>query len=94
MCLATLAGQVTYQSKSGYSRDFIYGVSPLCFWLRRGLVVQHLFLSCSTFGALWSLVSSRIGSPLVTAQNPFDHFVQFTAPAGGLRARRYFMQLI
>ncbi|PNX54725.1 cytochrome p450, partial [Trifolium pratense] len=29
---------------------------------------QHLFLFCSTFGALWSLVSSWIGSHLVTAQ--------------------------
>ncbi|GAU40500.1 hypothetical protein TSUD_189820 [Trifolium subterraneum] len=28
---------------------------------------QHLFLSCSMFGSLWSLVSSWIGSPLVTA---------------------------
>ncbi|MCI46022.1 hypothetical protein A2U01_0067262, partial [Trifolium medium] len=34
--LATLAGQVTYQSKPGYSRDFIFGGSSLCFWLRRG----------------------------------------------------------
>ncbi|XP_045830886.1 uncharacterized protein LOC123922185 [Trifolium pratense] len=55
---------------------------------------QHLFLSCSTFGALWSLVSSWIGSSLVTAQTLSDHFVQFTGSAGGLRARHSFMQLI
>ncbi|CAJ2670838.1 unnamed protein product [Trifolium pratense] len=55
---------------------------------------QHLFLSCSTFGVLWSLVSSWIGSSLVTAQTIPDHFVQFTYSAGGLRARRSFMQLI
>ncbi|PNX84949.1 heat shock protein [Trifolium pratense] len=55
---------------------------------------QHLFLSCSTFGALWSLVSSWIGSSLVTAQTPSNHFIQFTASAGGLRARHSFMQLI
>ncbi|PNY11866.1 glutamate-gated kainate-type ion channel receptor subunit GluR6 [Trifolium pratense] len=46
---------------------------------------QHLFLSCSTFGSLWSLVSSWIGSSLVIAQTPSDHFVQFTASAGGFR---------
>ncbi|PNX83053.1 hypothetical protein L195_g039091 [Trifolium pratense] len=55
---------------------------------------HHLFFSCSTFGALWSLVSYWIGSPLVTPQAPSDHFVQFTASAGGLRARSSFMQLI
>ncbi|GAU25959.1 hypothetical protein TSUD_373600 [Trifolium subterraneum] len=55
---------------------------------------QHLFLSCSTFGSLWSLVSSWIGSSMVTAQILSDHFVQFTGSAGGSRARRSFMQLI
>ncbi|GAU42968.1 hypothetical protein TSUD_143050 [Trifolium subterraneum] len=29
---------------------------------------QHLFLSCSIFGALWPTVSSWIGSSLVTSQ--------------------------
>ncbi|CAJ2636641.1 unnamed protein product [Trifolium pratense] len=43
---------------------------------------QHLFLSCSTFDALWSLVSSWIGSSLVTAQTLSDHFVQFTGSTG------------
>ncbi|PNX55401.1 70 kDa peptidyl-prolyl isomerase, partial [Trifolium pratense] len=56
--------------------------------------VQHLFIFCSTFGFLWSLVSSWISSSLVTAQILSDHFVQFTMSAGGLRARRSFMQLI
>ncbi|XP_045830878.1 uncharacterized protein LOC123922177 [Trifolium pratense] len=55
---------------------------------------QHLFLSCSTFGVLWSLVSSWIDSSLVTAQTIPDHFVQFTYSTGGLRARRSFIQLI
>ncbi|GAU31770.1 hypothetical protein TSUD_22160 [Trifolium subterraneum] len=36
---------------------------------------QHLFLSCSTFGSLWSLLSSWICSSLVTAQTLLDHFV-------------------
>ncbi|GAU39107.1 hypothetical protein TSUD_320820 [Trifolium subterraneum] len=55
---------------------------------------QHVFLSCSTFRSLWSLVSSWIGSSLVTAQTLSDHFVQFTTSAGGIRAHRSFMQLI
>ncbi|CAJ2644534.1 unnamed protein product [Trifolium pratense] len=55
---------------------------------------QHLFLSCSFFGPLWSLVSSWIGSSVVTAQTLSDHFVRFTDSAGGSRARRSFMQLI
>ncbi|CAJ2627870.1 unnamed protein product [Trifolium pratense] len=55
---------------------------------------QHLFLSCSFYGSLWSLVSSWIGSSVVTAQTLSDHFIQFTDSAGGSRARRSFMQLI
>ncbi|CAJ2666781.1 unnamed protein product [Trifolium pratense] len=46
------------------------------------------------FRALWPLVSSWIGSPLVIAQTPSDHFVQFSESAGGSRARRSFLQLI
>ncbi|GAU35957.1 hypothetical protein TSUD_147420 [Trifolium subterraneum] len=55
---------------------------------------HHSFLSCSTFGSLWPLVSSWAGSSLVTAQTLPDHFVQFTSSAGGSRARRSFMQLL
>ncbi|GAU13014.1 hypothetical protein TSUD_173140 [Trifolium subterraneum] len=55
---------------------------------------QHVFLSCSSFGSIWSLISSWIGSSLVTTQTLSDHFVQFTISAGGTRARRSFMQLI
>jgi hypothetical protein len=55
---------------------------------------QHLFLSCSTFGSLWPLVRSWIDFSAVGAQTIFDHFVQFTHLAGGLRARRSFLQLI
>ncbi|GAU19329.1 hypothetical protein TSUD_336150 [Trifolium subterraneum] len=45
---------------------------------------QHLFLFCSTFGSLWSLVSSWIGSSLVDTHTISDHFAQFTLSAGGL----------
>ncbi|GAU43454.1 hypothetical protein TSUD_140910 [Trifolium subterraneum] len=46
---------------------------------------QHLFLSCSTFGSLWSLVRSWIGSSSVDSH---------TLSTGALRAHRSFMQLI
>ncbi|GAU40914.1 hypothetical protein TSUD_297200 [Trifolium subterraneum] len=52
---------------------------------------QHLFLSYSTLGSHWSLVSSWIGSSFVEAQTLSYHFVQFTSSAGGSRVRRSFM---
>ncbi|GAU34505.1 hypothetical protein TSUD_388170 [Trifolium subterraneum] len=55
---------------------------------------QHVFISCSMFGSLWSLISTWIGSASVTALTLSDHFVQFTISAGGTRARRSFMQFI
>ncbi|GAU15917.1 hypothetical protein TSUD_41400 [Trifolium subterraneum] len=55
---------------------------------------QHLFLSCSMFGSLWSHVSSWIDPSLVIAQTLSDYFVQFTSSAGDSRGRRSFMQLI
>ncbi|GAU47886.1 hypothetical protein TSUD_404590 [Trifolium subterraneum] len=55
---------------------------------------QHVFLSCSSYGSLWSLVSSWIGSSLVTTKTLSDHYIQFTTSACGTRACRSFMQLI
>jgi hypothetical protein len=55
---------------------------------------QHLFIDCSTFGSLWSLVRSWIDFSSVDPQNISDHFLQFTHSLGGLRARRSFLQLI
>jgi hypothetical protein len=55
---------------------------------------QHLFLSCSTFGSLWALVRSWIDFLAVYPHALPDHVVQFTFAAGGLRARRSFLQLI
>jgi hypothetical protein len=54
----------------------------------------HLFLLCRTFGSLWPLVRSWIGFSAVDAHTLSDHFVQFTYSAGGLRARRSFLQLV
>ncbi|GAU39342.1 hypothetical protein TSUD_60930 [Trifolium subterraneum] len=77
------------------SRDIIPGEDHLCVsGCGEAESAQHVFLSCSTFGSLWSLVSSWISYSLVTAQTLSDHFVQFTTSAGGTRARRSFMQLI
>jgi hypothetical protein len=55
---------------------------------------RHLFLSCSTFGSLWALVRAWIGFFAADAHTLPDHFVQFTHSAGGLRARRSFLQLV
>jgi hypothetical protein len=57
---------------------------------------QHLFLSCGTFGHLWPLVRSWIGFSAADAHTLRlrAHFVQFTYSVGGLRARRFFLQLI
>ncbi|GAU20121.1 hypothetical protein TSUD_140210 [Trifolium subterraneum] len=55
---------------------------------------QHVFISCSSFGSLWTFVSSWVGSAPVSAQTLLDHFVQFSSSAGGSRSRRFVMQLI
>jgi hypothetical protein len=55
---------------------------------------QHLFLSCSSFGSLWTMVRSWIGFSAVDTHTLPDHFVHFTYSVGGLRARRSFLQLI
>ncbi|CAJ2657271.1 unnamed protein product [Trifolium pratense] len=84
--LLTTQDAVTLDATSGliWHRQVPLKVS-ICVWR---------LLRDSTFVALWSLVSSWIGSPLVTAQTLSDHFVRFTVSAGDLRARRSFMQLI
>ncbi|GAU40282.1 hypothetical protein TSUD_60730 [Trifolium subterraneum] len=55
---------------------------------------HHLFISCNTFGSLWTLVRSWIGIRSVDSISVQDHFVRFTSSAGGSRARRSFLQLI
>ncbi|GAU13793.1 hypothetical protein TSUD_83020 [Trifolium subterraneum] len=47
---------------------------------------QHLFLSCSTFGSLWSSVQSWIWISAADPQHLSDHFVQFSYSLGGTRA--------
>ncbi|GAU40604.1 hypothetical protein TSUD_28100 [Trifolium subterraneum] len=53
---------------------------------------HHLFISCSTFGSFWALVSSWIGITSVDSISLRDPFVQFSV--GGSRACRSFLQLI
>jgi hypothetical protein len=55
---------------------------------------QHLYLSCRTFGSLWPLVRAWIGFSTADAYSLSNHFVQFTHSAGGLWARRSFLQLV
>ncbi|GAU24552.1 hypothetical protein TSUD_148930 [Trifolium subterraneum] len=52
---------------------------------------QHIFLSCNTFGSLWSFVRSWIGFSAADPQSVPDHFLQFTYSLGGTRARRSFL---
>ncbi|XP_045810338.1 uncharacterized protein LOC123904757 [Trifolium pratense] len=47
---------------------------------------HHLFLSCSIVGSLWDLVRAWIDISLLDCTTMRDHFVQFTASAGGSRA--------
>ncbi|GAU41139.1 hypothetical protein TSUD_288280 [Trifolium subterraneum] len=55
---------------------------------------QHLFISCNTFGSLWSSVRSWLGVSSADPLDLADHFRQFTFIVGGVRARRAFLQLI
>ncbi|KAK2440989.1 hypothetical protein QL285_012338 [Trifolium repens] len=76
-------------------RNIIPHDSQLCVNGCGGLeTAQHLFLSCHVFAPMWGLVRSWIG---VSSADPIsiqDHFLQFIHSAGGLRARRSFMQLV
>jgi len=56
--------------------------------------VNHLFLSCPIFGALWPLVTAWLGVEGVDPQHISDHFLQFIRYAGGLKLRRSFFHLI
>ncbi|PNX84965.1 receptor-like kinase [Trifolium pratense] len=55
---------------------------------------QHLFISCSTSGSLWTLVCTWIDISPAVSTFIRDHFVQFTSSASGSRARRSFLQVI
>ncbi|GAU51816.1 hypothetical protein TSUD_368710 [Trifolium subterraneum] len=44
---------------------------------------HHLFISCSTFGSMWTSVCLWIGITPVHCTSIRDHFVQFTCSAGG-----------
>ena len=56
--------------------------------------VQHLFLTCSTFGSLWQLVRSWIGFSGADTQVLLDYFSQFIYSTCGLKAWSSFLQLI
>jgi hypothetical protein len=56
--------------------------------------VNHLFLSCPTFSALWPLVRAWLGVVGVDSQSTSDHFLQFINYAGCSRGRRSFFHLI
>ena len=56
--------------------------------------VNHLFLSCLYFGALWPLVRAWIGVVGVESQVISYHFLQFINYACGLKSQRSFFHLI
>jgi hypothetical protein len=70
-------------------------ITPIISFLCGGIEsAQHLFLSCSTFDTLWSLVWSWIRFLAVNSHNLSDHFFQFTYSLRGRRRRQSFLTLI
>jgi len=56
--------------------------------------VQHLFISCLYFVALWGNIWSWLGISSVEPFRVSEHFYQFVYSVGGTRTCRSFMQLI
>lgn len=55
---------------------------------------RHLFISCDTFGSLWTLVRSWISFSLADPHHLSYHFIQFIYSTCVLNARRSFLQCI
>jgi len=55
---------------------------------------QHLFLSCTTFASILSLVQNWIGFSGVDSNIISDHFIQFIHATGGGKAMHSFLQFI
>ena len=55
---------------------------------------RQLFLSCDTFGFLWTLVRSWISFSSADPHHLSYHFIQFIYFACGLKARHSFLHLI
>ncbi|AES88425.1 hypothetical protein MTR_4g054990 [Medicago truncatula] len=56
--------------------------------------VNHMFLSCPFFGALWPMVRAWLDAEGVDSHAISDHFVQFIEYVGGLKFRRSLFHLI
>jgi len=56
--------------------------------------VNHLFLSCPSYGALWPLVRDWLGVAGVEDQVVSDHVQQFIHYAGVSKSRWSFFHLI
>jgi len=56
--------------------------------------IQHLFISCPIFAAVWGHIRSWLGIASVEPFRVIEHFYKFVYPAGGLRTRRACLQLI
>lgn len=55
--------------------------------------VDHLFIYCPIFEALWQHVNGWIDAYLVDSQHIMDHFTQFAYSLGGFKSRRFFLRL-
>jgi len=56
--------------------------------------VNHMFLSCPVFGALWLMVRAWLGVEGVHSHATSDHFLQVIQYAGDLKSRRSLFKLI
>jgi hypothetical protein len=56
--------------------------------------VDHLFLHCNFFGAIWYHVRLWLGFSRVDHHNLRDHFLHFTYYLGGMKTRHSFLKLI
>jgi hypothetical protein len=71
------------------TREIITPSSHFCVSGCRGVeLAKHLFLSCSTFGSLWSSIQIWSGFSAVDSHHLPDQFLQIAYLAGGLRQRQ------
>jgi len=56
--------------------------------------LNHLFLHCSTFGAVWYYIYGWLGISSTTPYVVADHFIQFSYGSDGSKVRQAIMHLI
>ena len=56
--------------------------------------LNHLFLHCFTFGAVWYYIYGWLGISSTTPYVVADHFIQFSYGSDGSKVRQTIMHLI